>query len=108
MTLTSAGAPRPLGGPVDQATYRILQEALTNAARHGTGSAQIELTYSDTGVELTVANPVRTADPARSNGGHGLVGMHERATLLGGTLHAERVDGAFHLRAQLPDAGQRA
>ena len=104
----TAGAPRRLGGPVDQAAYRILQEALTNAARHGTGSARVELAFGEAGLELTVANPVLAAGRARSSGGHGLVGMRERATLLGGSLDAEHVDGAFRLRAQLPYGGQRA
>ncbi len=108
VTVGTAGPRRPLGGPVDQAAYRILQEALTNAARHGTGSARVELAFDETGVELTVANPVLAAGRARSSGGHGLIGMHERATLLGGSLDAGRVDGAFRLRAQLPYGGHPA
>jgi len=108
VTVGSTGAPRPLRGPVDQAAYRILQEALTNAARHGTGSARIGLAFGDTGFELTVANPVLGEDRVRSTGGHGLVGMRERATLVGGSLDTERVDGAFRLRAQLPYGGHRA
>ncbi len=108
VTVGTAGAPRPLGGPVDQAAYRILQEALSNTARHGTGSARIELAFGETGLEVTVANPVLAAGIARSSGGHGLVGMRERATLLGGRLDAERVNGAFRLRAQLPYGGHRA
>ncbi len=108
VTVGTAGAPRPLGAPVDQAAYRILQEALTNAARHGTSSARIELAFGETGLELTVANPVPANGRSRSSGGHGLVGMRERATLLGGSLDAQRVDGAFRLRAQLPYTGHRA
>ena len=50
--------PRPLAGTVDQAAFRILQEALTNAARHGTGSATVEVRFGATGVELEVVNPV--------------------------------------------------
>jgi len=108
VTVATAGAPRPLGGPVDQAAYRILQEALTNAARHGTGNAGIELAFGETGLELTVANPVPAGGRARPSGGHGLVGMRERTTLLGGSLDAERVNGAFRLRAELPYAGHFA
>lgn len=107
MTVGSAGAPRSLGGPVDQASYRILQEALTNAARHGTGSARIDLAFGDTGLELTVVNPLPLAADAVSSGGHGLIGMRERMSLLHGSLDAERVNGAFRLHAQLPYESHR-
>jgi signal transduction histidine kinase len=96
------GSPRSLSGAADQAAYRILQEALTNAARHGAGSAQVELAFGDAAVELTVTNPVR-ADPApRSSGGHGLIGMRERAALLDGSLDAGRLNGAFRVHARIP------
>jgi signal transduction histidine kinase len=107
VTVDTAGVPRPLGAAVDQAAYRILQEALTNAARHGAGSARIELAFGDLAVELTVTNPVPVGGAPRSGGGHGLIGMRERATLLGGSLDAEHTNGAFHLRAQIPYGGQR-
>jgi signal transduction histidine kinase len=108
VTLETAGAPRPLGAAADQAAYRILQEALTNAARHGAGSACIELAFGDAAVELSVANPVPVGGSPRSGGGHGLVGMRERATLLGGDLHAEGANGMFRLRAWIPYGGQRS
>jgi signal transduction histidine kinase len=103
ITVHRAGEPRPLGGPADQAAYRILQESLSNAARHGTGSADVELVFRDGGIELTVVNPVGSAGQASSTGRHGLIGMRERATLLGGEFRAERADGTFRLRARLPD-----
>jgi signal transduction histidine kinase len=108
VALDTAGAPRPLAPAADQAAYRILQEALTNAARHGSGSAQIELRFSDATVELTVTNPVSPDGSPRSGGGHGLIGMRERATLLGGSLDAERSNGVFLVRARLPYGGHRA
>lgn len=104
----SAGAPQPLGGAADQAAYRILQEALTNAARHGAGSANVKLAFGEAAVEVTVTNPVLADVASRSNRGHGLVGMRERATLLGGSLDAERVDGAFRVRALIPYGGHCA
>jgi signal transduction histidine kinase len=107
VTVDTDGAPRPLGGAVDQAAYRILQEALTNAARHGAGSARIELAYDDAAVELTITNPVLVDSGARSGGGHGLIGMRERALLLGGNLEAERTNGTFWVRARLPYEGSR-
>jgi signal transduction histidine kinase len=108
VTLATAGAPRRLGGAADQAAYRILQEALTNAARHGTGSARIELAFGDAAVELSVTNPVPARGSPRPGGGHGLVGMRERATLLGGTLDVERSNGTFRIRARIPEGGHRA
>jgi signal transduction histidine kinase len=107
VALDTSGAPRPLGAAADQAAYRILQEALTNAARHGTGSAQVELAFGDATIELTVTNPMPTHGLARPGGGHGLVGMRERATLLGGDLDAARANGAFRLHARIPYGGQR-
>jgi signal transduction histidine kinase len=107
VTLDAAGVPRPLGAAADQAAYRILQEALTNAARHGAGSARIELAFGEVAVELAVTNPVPAGGGLRSGGGHGLIGMRERATLLGGSLDAERVNGLFRVRARVPYQGHR-
>jgi signal transduction histidine kinase len=106
--LDTAGAPRAAGSPADQATYRILQEALTNAARHGAGSARIELAFGDAAVGLIVINPVPANSAPRSGGGHGLIGMRERATLLGGSLDTERANGTFQVRARIPYAGHSA
>jgi signal transduction histidine kinase len=104
----SDGAPRPLSGIADQAAYRILQEALTNAARHGTGSARIALAFGDEALDLTVTNPVATTATApRPGGGHGLIGMRERATLLGGTLDLSQDNGAFRVHARIPYGGHR-
>ena len=105
VALETSGAPRPLGGAVDQAAYRILQEALTNAARHGAGSARVEVAFGDAAVELSVTNPLPGRRLPRSGGGHGLIGMRERATLLGGHLDAEAANRAFHLRARIPYGG---
>jgi signal transduction histidine kinase len=108
------GTPRPLSATADQAAYRILQEALTNAARHGAGSARIQLTFDDAAVGLSVTNPVRAdgeregRSAPRPGGGHGLIGMRERATLRGGTLNAERVNGAFRVHARIPHGSLRS
>jgi signal transduction histidine kinase len=103
--VTREGRPRPLPSTVDQAAYRILQEALTNAARHGTGTAHVEVAFGEAGVELTITNAaIRDAAP-RGNGGHGLTGMRERATLLGGRFDAARRKGTFRVHATLPYRG---
>jgi signal transduction histidine kinase len=95
------GEPRTLSHSVGWATYRILQEALTNAARHGAGSAEVEVWYGPHELQITVANPTSVPHLA-TGGGHGIIGMRERATLLGGTLHTEVGRQQFRLSARLP------
>lgn len=102
VALDRSGVPRLLGTAADQAAYRILQEALTNAARHGAGNARVSLAFGDAAVELTVTNPVYAGGESRPGGGHGLIGMRERVALLDGSLDAERVNGTFRVRARLP------
>lgn len=100
------GARRPLSPPVDQAAYRILQESLTNALRHGAGGAEVALTYGVNAFEIGVTNPVQAnGEPPE---GHGIVGMRERASLLGGSLVAEAENGAFTVRAHLPYDNEEA
>jgi signal transduction histidine kinase len=106
VSVASEGDPRQLESAVDQAAYRILQEALTNAARHGTGAARVELAFGDAALELTITNAAGGESAPRANGGHGLTGMRERATLLGGSLEAARVNGTFRVRARLPYEGR--
>jgi signal transduction histidine kinase len=108
VSVTSEGEPRTLESPVDQAAYRILQEALTNAARHGTSAAQVEVAFRKAVLELTISNAEGDESVPRSNGGHGLTGMRERATLLGGSLDVERANGLFRVRARLPYEGPAA
>jgi signal transduction histidine kinase len=93
------GAPQPLPRGTDQAAYRILQEALTNAARHGNGRANVHIAFGDNEVEITVTNPAPSKIGVE---GHGLVGMRERAALIGGTLETATSNGHFRLRASLP------
>jgi signal transduction histidine kinase len=94
--------------PVSRAVYRIAQESLTNASRHGTGSAAIAIQLGPDALELTVANPVTTHVESRPGGGRGIAGMRERAKLLGGSLQARRHGSRFELHAHLPyDRGSR-
>ena len=99
------GTTRPLPRRVDLAAFRILQEALTNVARHGTGNAAVEITYAAEALQVTVTN--RSGNGATvPGGGHGLVGMRERAALLGGSLDARSTGGTFIVKARLPYAGR--
>ena len=91
---------RALPHGVAWAAYRILQEALTNATRHGRGSADVAVRFATDAVEITVTNP--TTATGSAGGGHGIVGMRERATLLGGSLDAVAAHGVFRLHAHLP------
>lgn len=96
--------PAPVGSPpasVQLAIYRILQEALTNALRHGTGgTVDVGLAWHADQVELTVRNGTRP--DAGAGPGHGVIGMRERAQLVGGTLRAEREGDVFTVRARIP------
>ena len=100
--LAAYGPRSPLAPGVDQAAYRILQEALTNTARHGDGRAEVTVTYGDGELAMTVSNPTRHA---RVESGHGIVGMRERAALLGGTLDVSASNGVFRIHARLPYGG---
>jgi signal transduction histidine kinase len=99
--VNTQGAPRPLPAGLDQAAYRILQEALTNAARHGNGRANVNVAFGPGFLELAVTNPVPLGEPPGA-AGHGIVGMRERAALLGGTLETGSSAGLFRVRARLP------
>jgi signal transduction histidine kinase len=99
------GLQRPLPPGLDQAAYRILQEALTNAARHGAGSAEVEIGFGSSTLELSVTNPTPPGSTAPEEG-HGIVGMRERANLLGGRLSTAASNGSFRVRAELPYGGE--
>jgi signal transduction histidine kinase len=107
VSIRTRGPQRPLPPGLDQAAYRILQEALTNAARHGDGSAEIDITFGPSSLELSVSNPTGR-DWAAGAAGHGIVGMRERAALLGGSLEAGASNGLFRARALLPYGGDGA
>jgi signal transduction histidine kinase len=97
---TRGSRPR-LAPSVDRAAYRILQEALTNAARHGQGSANVDLSFGAHALEMTVTNPA-AANARAGSDGHGITGMRERAALLGGHLEAGADNGLFRVHARLP------
>lgn len=107
VTLHEEGASRPLPPLVERAVYRIVQEALTNAARHAPRTAvTVRLTYTADATTVAVTNdePVRRAVATTSGaGGHGLLGLRERVRLLGGEFTAEPLaGGGFRVGARLP------
>jgi signal transduction histidine kinase len=99
------GPARPLAPRLDQAAYRIVQESLTNAGRHGSGPAEVQILYDERHIELTVSNPLPSTSNGHSvGGGHGIQGMRERAALLNGSLEIHRDHDRFCVRGQLPYA----
>ncbi|MDQ1126388.1 signal transduction histidine kinase [Microbacterium sp. SORGH_AS 505] len=99
-------APRgEVAASVQLSVYRILQEALTNALRHGAATGvDVSLAWHPDRVELRVRNEVAPVPEGaeRRTGGHGLIGMRERAQLIGGRLDAAAADGVFTVEASLP------
>ena len=84
-----------------------MQEALTNVVKHaGRAHTTVTLGYRPDALELTIADTGDGAAPPPSPGGHGLVGMRERAAMFGGTLTAGPRDGrGFEVHASLPYGG---
>jgi len=104
-----SGRRPPLPADVDLAAYRIIQEALTNSARHSGGTnAIIRIVYGEDTLVVEVDDDGAWRPPGRSPGqphgpGSGIAGMTERAAALGGTLQAgPRPGGGFAVRARLP------
>ncbi len=105
--LTIGGTPRALPPGVALAAYRIVQEAVTNVLRHaGAHRLACRIDYGGSCVELHVVDDGRGAIPP-GPGGHGLVGMRERAGLYGGSVDAgPRPGGGFAVHAVLPVPAQ--
>ena len=101
------GGPRPLPAGVGLSAYRILQEALSNTLRHAPGAeVTVEVGFEPDRLRLRVHNdppPAGGERPPPAPPGHGIVGMRERAAMLGGTLAAGPTsDGGYLVEAALP------
>jgi signal transduction histidine kinase len=98
-----SGDRRPVPPDTERAVYRMVQEALTNTARHAApATVDVELTYQPTRLDLRVDDdgPGASAPVVE---GHGLRGMRERAAALGGTVSTvPRPGGGFRVHASLP------
>ncbi|HEX9993067.1 MAG TPA: histidine kinase [Acidimicrobiales bacterium] len=97
------GDAQPVPAAVDVSAYRIVQEGLTNVLRHaGPCSAAVVVRYEPGAVALEVADD-GAGPPSGDGDGLGLVGMRERAAMIGGHLEAgPRPGGGFAVRARLP------
>jgi len=105
--LTMAGEPRNITPEIDGACYRIIQEALTNVAKHAPGAAvRVSVRFEPLGVEISVVNGCTTVvAPAPVRPGRGLTGMRERVSRLGGHFDAGQVESGFAVRATIPTDG---
>jgi signal transduction histidine kinase len=103
-TLLVEGTAAPLPAGLDLVVYRIVQEALSNVRKHAAASrAEVRLAYHPDRLCLEISDDGRGEGSGPSAGGHGLIGMRERATLYGGRLEASGVPGSgFTVRAVLP------
>ena len=107
----STATRRPLPAGAEQAVYRVVQEALTNAIKHAGGArTRVELRWGEDGLELRVADAGDGGPGPRLVGaGHGLIGMRERMRAHGGELEAgPRPGGGFEVVARLPLERERA
>jgi signal transduction histidine kinase len=108
VTVTVTGAERALPPEVDQAAYRIVQEALTNVTRHADrASTTVQLYYTPDVLSVVIdddgAAPANPAGSRPAGHGLGLIGMRERVTALGGRLQAgPRDGGGFQVCAEFP------
>jgi signal transduction histidine kinase len=105
-----SGQPRPLPPGIDATAYRIVQEALTNALKHGDRSpAEVTIRYAEHALRVEVLNggpSVLTGgrlDAGRDGTGRGLLGLRERVAVYGGDLDARRrLGGGYRVRARIP------
>ncbi len=111
VSFTVEGVPAPLPGGLALAAFRIVQESLTNARKHGGPGARatVLLRYCEDMLVLQITDDGAGAVAAKDGAGHGLTGMRERVTLYGGTLHTgPRPGGGYQVTAGLPLPGAAA
>lgn len=108
--LILSGSPSELDPGIELAAYRIVQESLTNARKHATGAAvDVELTYTDEALHVRVRDNGPGPPPDRPTGGHGLLGMRERASAVGGDVHTGAAfGGGFAVEARFPAKTEEA
>jgi signal transduction histidine kinase len=107
--LTVLGERQPLPAEVDLAAYRIVQESLTNVMRHSQAtSAAVRVAYEPDRLLVEVQDDGVGNGESPTGLSHGILGMRERATALGGELEASALpQGGFRVRATLPLGGRR-
>ena len=101
---SSRADPRPAPVGVQLAAYRIVQEGLTNTARHAPGATvEVALRWEPQALDIEITDDGRDTPLYPDGTGHGLVGVRERVELYGGSFHAGKATGGgFRLSARLP------
>jgi signal transduction histidine kinase len=108
--VTTQGEVRPLDAASELTAYRVIQESLTNASKHGIpGQTHLTLSFEPTDFVVTVTNPVRDdhqgKHPRAPGTGYGMIGLRERVDAIGGSVQAGRqADGTFMVQARIPYA----
>ncbi|WP_431899852.1 sensor histidine kinase [Nonomuraea sp. bgisy101] len=111
VSVRERGQRRDVPPGVDLSAYRIVQEALTNTVKHsGSPTAHVTISYGLSSLEVQVideggTSPARVSGdtgPASRDGGHGLIGMRERVTMLGGEFEAGATETGFSVHARFP------
>ncbi|WP_343235298.1 histidine kinase [Streptomyces sp. SID10853] len=110
VTARTTGGPCPLPPGVGLTAFRIVQEALSNVLRHAPGAeVQVEIGYRSSAVHVRVTNTAPAGPPAPApapGAGHGLLGMRERAAMLGGDFaDGPTPGGGYEVAAVLPLEG---
>jgi signal transduction histidine kinase len=102
------GTVRPLAPAADLTAYRVVQESLTNVCKHaGTAAVRLRLCYQPGALRVVVDDNGPGPVEGFETGGHGITGMRERVTAVGGTLRAgPRPEGGFRVEATLPVPGE--
>jgi hypothetical protein len=112
MTVHRDGEPEPADLPlmVRRAVHRVVQEALTNAAKHAPGAlVTVRLDHTDDATTVSITNGAATSPAGTGpSGGAGIAGLRERVRLLGGTLRAGPAGPGFEVVAVLPHDGRPA
>lgn len=107
VALTVVGQEREMSAGQNLAVYRVVQESLTNARKHGgpqLSRVEVELRYRDQEIEVRITDDGRgNVAPDTITGGHGLIGMRERVSIYGGALRAGSASGGgFEIVATVP------
>ena len=107
--LDTAAAPEAIPPAIAHAGYRIVQEGLTNVLRHSTAKhARVRIGQDEGALLVEVLDDGQVSPAAGAGGGHGLLGMRERAAALGGTCEAGRVPGGgWRIMARIPIQGEQ-
>lgn len=102
VTYEMSGDPATISTAVDIVAYRVIQEGLTNALRHGPGTADLDVEVGPRTVSIRVSNPL--VKQSHAGTGHGLVGMAERVASVRGAVEYGVTEGSFVVAATLPIA----